>query len=51
MTKDVSAALEAIENPTRRSDAIRLNEIMQAASSFAPKLHGRIIGYGSNDYK
>lgn len=50
MNKEVSAALNAIENPTRRADAFRLNKIMQSASGFEPKLWGKIIGYGSYDY-
>ncbi|MFT6605599.1 MAG: hypothetical protein ACJA2X_000775 [Halocynthiibacter sp.] len=50
MNEEVRAALDAIENPTRRADAIRLNEIMQSASGFQPKLWGKIISYGSYDY-
>ncbi|MGH1329560.1 MAG: DUF1801 domain-containing protein [Paracoccaceae bacterium] len=50
MKEEVRAALDAIEKPTRRADAIRLNEIMQSASGFKPKLWGKIIGYGRYDY-
>lgn len=43
--------LYAVEHPTRRSDALALNEIFKEVTGFAPKMWGpSIVGYGNYHY-
>jgi hypothetical protein len=51
-TLSVSAYVEALPDPTRRSEAKELIQLMQRASGEKPKLWGpSIIGFGSRHYK
>src|SRR5215471_17457404 len=48
----VSAYIEGLTDPTRRSEARELVEVMQRASGEKPKLWGpSIVGFGSYHYK
>ena len=48
---DVMAFLENVEHPTRRADALRLNEIFQEVTGFNPVMWGpTIVGYGRYHY-
>ena len=48
---DVMAFLESVEHPTRRADALRLNEIFQEVTGFNPVMWGpTIVGYGRYHY-
>jgi len=47
----VEAYIAAVEPAVRREDAARLDAIMRRATGFAPRLMGRIIGYGRYDYR
>lgn len=43
--------IDAVEHPTRKSDAQTLDAVFQKITGFAPKMWGpTIIGYGSYDY-
>lgn len=43
--------IDAVEHPTRKSDAQTLDALFQKITGFAPKMWGpTIIGYGSYDY-
>ena len=46
----VRAFLEAVEHPTRRADALRLDEIFRDVTGFTPQLWGTIVGYGRYHY-
>ena len=49
---DVAAFIAAVENDTRRADALKLLDIYAEATGMAPKMWGpSIIGYGSYHYK
>ena len=51
-TLSVSAYIEALPDPTRRSEAKELIQLMQRASGEKPKLWGpSIIGFGSYHYR
>ena len=51
-TLSVSAYIEALDDPTRRSEAKELIQLMQRASGEKPKLWGpSIIGFGSDHYR
>jgi hypothetical protein len=51
-TLSVSAYIGALEDPTRRSEAKELIELMQRATGEKPKLWGpSLIGFGSHHYK
>jgi hypothetical protein len=51
-TLSVSTYIEALADPTRRSEAKELIQLMQRASGEKPKLWGpSIIGFGSRHYK
>lgn len=48
---DVSSFLENVEHPVRRADALRLNEIFQEVTGWAPRMWGAsIVGYGEYHY-
>ncbi len=47
----VATYLDAVEHPQRKADAIRLDQIMQDATGFQPRLWGKIIGYGRYHYR
>lgn len=48
----VTAYIDALPDPTRRSDAKVLVQLMQKASGEAPKMWGpSIVGFGSYHYK
>ena len=48
----VSTYIEGLTDPTRRSEARELVEVMQRASGEKPKLWGQsIVGFGSYHYK
>lgn len=50
-TADVSDFLNAVDHPTRRADALALDQMFRRISGFAPRMWGpTIIGYGSYDY-
>ena len=43
--------LYAVDHPTRRSDALELNEIFKEVTGFSPKMWGpAIVGYGNYHY-
>lgn len=49
---DVTAFLDAVDHPTRRVDAIRLNALFQEVTGWQPRLWGgSIIGYGQYHYR
>jgi hypothetical protein len=51
-TLSVSAYIDAVPDPTRRSEAKELIKLMQRASGEKPKLWGpSIVGFGSYHYK
>ncbi len=51
-TSSVSAYIDALADPTRRSEAKELIQLMQRTSGEKPKLWGpSIIGFGSHHYK
>lgn len=48
---DVMAFLEAVEQPTRRADALALDAVFRRVSGFKPRLWGpSLVGYGRYDY-
>jgi hypothetical protein len=48
----VTAYIDALTDPTRRSDAKELAQLMQQASGEKPKLWGpSIVGFGSYHYR
>lgn len=48
---DPKVFIDAVEHPTRKSDAQTLDALFQKITGFAPKMWGpTIIGYGSYDY-
>lgn len=51
MNKELRQFLNAIENEKRQFDARRLVALMEEESGYKPKLHGKIIGFGSYHYK
>ena len=51
-TASVAAYIDALTDPTRRSDAKMLVQLMQRASGEKPKMWGpSIVGFGSYHYK
>jgi hypothetical protein len=51
-TLSVSKYIDALSDPTRRSDAKQLVQLMQRASGEKPKLWGTsIVGFGSYHYR
>lgn len=43
--------IQSIEHPTRRADAIRLDEIFREVTGFEPQMWGpTMVGYGRYDY-
>jgi hypothetical protein len=51
-TLSVTACIDALTDPTRRSDAKELVQVMQRASGEKPRLWGpSIVGFGSYHYK
>jgi hypothetical protein len=51
-TSSVPAFIEGLTDPTQRSDAKELSQLMQKASGEKPKLWGpSIVGFGSYHYK
>ena len=51
-TLSVTAYIDALSDPTRRSDAKELVQLMQRASGEKPKLWGTsIVGFGSYHYR
>ncbi len=49
---EVRAFLDAVEHPTRRADALRLDEIFRDVTGFAPVMWGpSIVGYGRYHYR
>ena len=51
-TLSVTAYIDALTDPTRRSDAKELIQLMQRASGERPKLWGpSIVGFGSYHYR
>ena len=51
-TLSVTAYIEALTDPTRRSDAKELVQLMQRASGEKPRLWGpSIVGFGSYHYR
>ena len=49
---DVKQFLDAVENPRRRSDAIKLLDLMRAVTGKRPKMWGSsIVGFGSYHYR
>jgi len=54
-TKETAEPVEdflyAVDHPTRRSDALELNEIFKEVTGYAPKMWGpSIVGYGNYHY-
>ena len=54
-TKETAEPVEdflyAVDHPTRRSDAIALNDIFKEVTGYAPKMWGpSIVGYGNYHY-
>lgn len=48
---DPADFIDAVEHPTRKSDAQALDALFQKITGFAPKMWGpTIIGYGAYDY-
>lgn len=48
---DVTAFLNAVDHPTRRADALALDQIFRETSGFQPRLWGpNMIGYGRYHY-
>jgi len=48
----VAAFLATVEHPTRRADALRLDEIFRELTGWSPRMWGpSIIGYGSYHYR
>lgn len=51
-TLSVGAYIDALTDPTRRSDAKELDQLMQLASGEKPKMWGpSIVGFGSYHYR
>ena len=51
-SKSVQTFLDSIENPIKKADALRLNEIMSRLTGEQPKIWGTtIIGFGQYHYK
>lgn len=49
---DVTAFLEAVPHPTRRADALVLDELFRQITGWSPRLWGSsIIGYGRYHYR
>lgn len=50
--EDVQAFLNAVGHPTRRADALELNNLFQEVTGWRPRMWGpSIIGYGQYHYK
>jgi hypothetical protein len=48
----VSDFLNAVENPTRREDGLRLREIFETVTGYEPVMWGpTIVGFGRYDYR
>ena len=51
-SKSVQTFLDSIENPIKKADALRLNEIMSRLTGEQPEIWGTtIIGFGQYHYK
>ncbi len=47
----VAAFLDAVEHPTRKADALALDEMFRRITGWQPKMWGpTIVGYGTYDY-
>ena len=49
--EDVEAFVAAVESPQRQKDARQLVELMSRVTGEAPRLMGRIVGFGSYHYR
>lgn len=48
---DVSAFLHSVEHPTRRADALALDQLFRDVTGFTPRMWGpTIVGYGQYHY-
>ncbi|MBU2994447.1 DUF1801 domain-containing protein [Octadecabacter sp. 1_MG-2023] len=48
---DVDAFIQGVEHPTRRADALALDELFQKITGWSPRMWGpTIIGYGQYHY-
>lgn len=48
----VAAFLETVEHPTRRADAVALDQLFRKVTGWQPQMWGRaIVGYGSYHYR
>lgn len=48
---EVTAFLEAVEHPTRRADALALDQLFRRVTGYEPRMWGpSLVGYGRYDY-
>lgn len=49
---DVAAFIDAVEHPTRRADAVVLDQMFRRITEWTPRMWGpTIVGYGAYEYR